>query len=233
MLEHVVAGNKIIEIALPIDLANRIKLDCVNQFENFIKNAKSQFRTPLDVDNPTPGPGYQWQVHSTPAVEEYKNTINVIVNEILKEQYEFKDTWVLLQTSDAWVKNLEHQHLTGDVVVTLYVNVIEGESSIEFYQSNLQSTEKFYPKNGSVLIWPANAIHKPNSNISNYQRISLNSIMAKKVITTTDDIPLHENRMNICRSCPRLNSLNFCMECSCFMPFKTRMDSAKCPLEKW
>lgn len=233
MLEHTIAGNKIIEIVMPADITNKIATNAISQFDNFIANAKGQFRTPFNTDNPAPGPGYQWEEHSTPAITEYKNTINVIVNEIFKEQYEFQDSWFLLQTSDSWVKNREHQHLTGDIVVTLYVNVIEGESSIEFFQNNLQSSEKFYPKHGSVLIWPANTIHRPNPNISNYQRISLNSVMTKKVITSAVDTPLHAKRMNICKSCPRLNALNFCMECSCYMPLKTRIDSTKCPLEKW
>ena len=41
------------------------------------------------------------------------------------------------------------------------------------------------------------------------------------------------NRIEICKSCPELNSLNFCKQCGCFMPVKVRIKSAECPLKKW
>jgi hypothetical protein len=233
MQEHIIAENKIIEITFPLEISNQIKLDCIAQFEDFINNAKNQFRTPLNIDNPQPGAGYQWQAHSTPAIDQFKNNITVIANEIFAESYEIQDAWFLLQPFEPWVNNPEHQHMTADMIVTLYVNVIEGESSIEFYQNNLQSSEKFYPKNGSVLIAPGNVIHKPNPNTSNYQRISLNLQLGKKQITNNPTASTYDQRMDICNGCPRLNALKFCMECSCFMPFKTKMNSAKCPLEKW
>jgi len=40
-------------------------------------------------------------------------------------------------------------------------------------------------------------------------------------------------RMEICRSCEHLNTLKFCNKCGCFMPFKTRLETAGCPLLKW
>lgn len=41
-----------------------------------------------------------------------------------------------------------------------------------------------------------------------------------------------EHRMNICRSCDKLK-MAFCSECGCFMPIKTRLKNAECPLKKW
>jgi hypothetical protein len=233
MKEHNVAGYKVIEINLPNDMVNKIKIDCLSQFNNFIANQKNQFRTPVNLDEPKKSPGYQWQAHSTPAIDEYKHTINIIVNDILKETYEFDDIWFLLQPFEPWINNPEHQHLTSEISITLYVNIIEGESSIEFFERSLKYSEKFYPKNGSILVWPSTAIHKPSPNISNYQRISLNATMSKKVVPTTYHASISDQRMNICKSCPQLTALNFCTECSCFMPLKTKILSAKCPLNKW
>ena len=46
------------------------------------------------------------------------------------------------------------------------------------------------------------------------------------------DIPLFQERMNICKSCEHLQ-FNFCMKCGCLMPFKTRLKSSSCPIGKW
>lgn len=40
-------------------------------------------------------------------------------------------------------------------------------------------------------------------------------------------------RIETCKNCDRLNSLNFCRECGCFMPAKVRIKSAACPIGKW
>jgi len=41
-------------------------------------------------------------------------------------------------------------------------------------------------------------------------------------------------RLTICGVCDRfIKTLKVCRECTCFMPFKTRMDYVDCPLGKW
>jgi hypothetical protein len=46
--------------------------------------------------------------------------------------------------------------------------------------------------------------------------------------------PLSEQRMTICSSCESLlKSITVCKECYCYMPWKTKIDMAKCPLNKW
>jgi len=40
-------------------------------------------------------------------------------------------------------------------------------------------------------------------------------------------------RIELCKACDRLNKLNFCSECGCFMPAKVRFKSASCPIGKW
>lgn len=39
-------------------------------------------------------------------------------------------------------------------------------------------------------------------------------------------------RLKICESCPKLK-IRFCQECNCFMPAKTRLKKAECPLNEW
>lgn len=44
----------------------------------------------------------------------------------------------------------------------------------------------------------------------------------------------HAERMGICRTCPRfVAATTTCLECGCFMKFKTKMKAAECPLGKW
>ena len=40
-------------------------------------------------------------------------------------------------------------------------------------------------------------------------------------------------RVEICKNCEKLSSLQMCSICHCFMPLKTYMKSQKCPLNKW
>jgi len=41
------------------------------------------------------------------------------------------------------------------------------------------------------------------------------------------------DRMEICKKCDKLSKLKFCKACGCFMPLKTRLENASCPLDKW
>ena len=42
------------------------------------------------------------------------------------------------------------------------------------------------------------------------------------------------SRYEICKACPKLIKLTRqCKECGCFMPGKTKLEKAACPLEKW
>jgi len=45
--------------------------------------------------------------------------------------------------------------------------------------------------------------------------------------------PLRQARMAICRECPSLHGMHMCAECGCFMPAKTWLKDATCPLKKW
>lgn len=45
---------------------------------------------------------------------------------------------------------------------------------------------------------------------------------------------LRKKRLEICRECPEYNNLTKqCSQCKCFMPAKTWLENAFCPLRKW
>lgn len=45
---------------------------------------------------------------------------------------------------------------------------------------------------------------------------------------------LAEERMKVCDVCPHLKKmLTQCELCSCFLELKTKVLSARCPIEKW
>lgn len=46
--------------------------------------------------------------------------------------------------------------------------------------------------------------------------------------------PEYLERVIICKSCDHLlQKLEICKKCGCYMPWKTQLDFAKCPIGKW
>ena len=44
----------------------------------------------------------------------------------------------------------------------------------------------------------------------------------------------YNDRLSICKGCPELiKTTKQCKKCGCFMPFKARLQEAKCPIGKW
>jgi len=43
-----------------------------------------------------------------------------------------------------------------------------------------------------------------------------------------------KERIRICvEECDKLNEINACKECGCYMPAKTRSPHSRCPLNRW
>lgn len=42
-----------------------------------------------------------------------------------------------------------------------------------------------------------------------------------------------DRRYSICEDCPHLTITKQCTKCGCFMPAKTKLLHATCPLDKW
>ena len=53
-------------------------------------------------------------------------------------------------------------------------------------------------------------------------------------MTKTSSEELSTSRISICQGCPELIKLTSqCKKCGCFMPAKTKLEAAKCPIGKW
>lgn len=46
------------------------------------------------------------------------------------------------------------------------------------------------------------------------------------------DEPFAQRRIKICRECEHYKMF-VCTQCGCFMPAKTRLKMASCPIKKW
>jgi hypothetical protein len=44
---------------------------------------------------------------------------------------------------------------------------------------------------------------------------------------------LAKTRYAICQTCPFLKESKKCAKCGCFMPIKTKLIRASCPIKKW
>jgi hypothetical protein len=42
-----------------------------------------------------------------------------------------------------------------------------------------------------------------------------------------------QHRINVCKSCEYYTKIKFCSLCKCFMPAKTWLSIADCPVKKW
>jgi hypothetical protein len=63
---------------------------------------------------------------------------------------------------------------------------------------------------------------------------SANAINIKFDKLGITDIDLSNDRMSICGSCEQYNAaIKQCKSCGCYLPVKTRLISAKCPLSHW
>lgn len=234
MKEIIVAKNKITEIILPQGMIESLKDQGMRQFTEYYNFRPVYFRTPLDIKNPVEGPGYQWEANTSDALEDFKNLVLMASEDIYAWKLRSTDIWYLLQRKENWMKNPKHNHPSAEVLAICYLNIKEGESAIDFYDSEGNS-ERFYPKANSVIISKGDVYHRPVENESEYDRLSLNIQFNKEVAeqqlseTTSES----ERRMAICNQCPKLNPLKFCNECACFMPLKTKLPFANCPLGKW
>lgn len=75
--------------------------------------------------------------------------------------------------------------------------------------------------------------HDEHYGITEIQRITVNYGNPEE--DDRDQTPIGKQRIEICLDCDRLMSKHFkvCKECGCFVPWKTKLESASCPLGKW
>lgn len=184
------------------------------------------FRTPLNLTGSMKSPGYQWTAIRTENLQRFIDACVDSVSNYMQAKMNVTDAWFLLQDNSNWIDNPIHQHLTASWIATFYVNVNDGDS-IKFVD-DAGNEEDLFVKNGDFLLFSGTAKHKPNLNAGPLQRISFNM-----ELTVEQDTTESLDRLKICKSCDQLNSINVCQKCFCFMPFKTKIKNAHCPINKW
>jgi hypothetical protein len=233
--ELIIAGNRVLEMRIDQSLVDQIAAHAEQEYKKNLELSQGYpddsdvylFKSPASLTDPQPGPGYQWFPVDSVDVEEFKNTMLAAMQAQFQAEYKISECWFLLQTNEAWIDNPVHQHLTADWVAVAYIKV--DKDSIEFRDDG-GNTEVYTPTAGTVLVFPATVKHRPMPNTSSSHRISINLELNAEAEPETD---LQKSRMTICNGCDKLNSLKFCGECKCFMPFKTRLIGSSCPLQKW
>jgi hypothetical protein len=231
-----IVGNKVLKYKIPTELVDALSMESIGEWQKNIQSSTGYpetspvylFRTPISLTNPQNGPGYQWSIQDTESVKQFKDIVLETISNQFEHEYRIHDIWYLLQTNDSWINNPIHQHLTSEWIAVAYIKV-DGDG-IEF-QDDGGNTEVYYPEVGEVLMFPATAKHRPIPNTGPEYRISLNvELNTQKDIQETEG---QKTRMEICNACEELSSLKMCSQCKCFMPFKTKLSSAVCPLNKW
>jgi hypothetical protein len=231
-----IVGNKVLKYKLSTNLVDNLCAESIAEWQKNIDGSVGYpeaspvylFRTPTSLTNPPTGPGYQWSIQDTESITQFKNIALETISNQFGYEYRIQDIWYLLQTNDSWINNPVHQHLTSEWIAVAYVKV-HGDG-IEFSDDG-GNTEVYYPEVGDVLMFPATAKHRPLPNTGPEYRISLNvELNTQKDIQETQE---QKTRMEVCNTCEELTSLKMCSQCKCFMPFKTKISSAVCPLNKW
>jgi hypothetical protein len=219
-----IAGSVILKTQISLDLVESLYPQLLAEFD-----ALDPIYLRSGADK-TPGPGYQWMKTIT--------EIDDIVKPLLAEHYTVDvakftttDSWLLLQTDEAWIDNQPHDHLgAGSVVVVAYIMADPATDSISFFDSaGNEEIVSIMP--GDVLVFNSSITHKPNKTTNTeIKRISYNTTYIVEQDTTEQSI----SRMDICNSCDRLMTpVKICKECYCFMPAKTLIPISQCPLGKW
>jgi hypothetical protein len=233
-----ILGNRILEINLESSVIEELKKECLACFKNALEVSELYpsesnvylFRTPSSLKNKQTGPGYQFQLNNSKHFDQYAELVQTELFKLFNKKLKINDRWVLLQTNESWIQNDIHQHLTADWVSVCYLSLNENDS-IEFCDDGGNS-EKYYPTPGTILIFDSSVKHKPNVNSGDLKRISINLELCYEEVEEKD-IKMAEERYSTCKQCDRLNALNICKECMCFMPFKIKITNAQCPLNKW
>jgi len=227
----ILAGNRVFSHIIEEDHLFAYKLRTIGYetFENLFNESSENnlFKTPVDFNTSSPGPGYQYNAD---VGNEFKLYITSLLNSQFNSDLEIKEVWFLHQTNDSWVDNPIHMHMTAEWIAVTYLDVKVGDA-IEFYDGG-GNMERYEPQFGEILFFHGSALHKPSPNVSS-KRLSLNMELGRKAFTEDEKTTI-STRLAICNSCDRLNREDMkCSECSCYMPMKVTMFDYNCPLGKW
>lgn len=231
MQELQIAGNRVLSFVISDNEIYQYKLRAY-AYEEFdrlykISSETNMFRTPVDFNNPSNSPSYQWEATN---IEFYEEFLLEIVNDFFNSDLEVKDSWFLQQGNDEWVDNPFHMHMTADWVAVTYLDVKPGDSIL--FKDSAGNIESYEPTFAEVLIFHGSAMHKPAPSVGS-RRLTLNMEIGRKHLSE-DEQDVIKFRFETCKSCDKFepNSSN-CSECGCFIPMKVGMMDEKCPIGKW
>lgn len=84
-------------------------------------------------------------------------------------------------------------------------------------------TDKISENNKKLNAWQ---IYKQKNGVTPLDLFNPNTKNASETLA--------KQRFDICKTCPEFISLTTqCKQCGCFMAVKTKLEEAKCPIEKW
>ncbi len=236
MIELNIAGNRVLSFQIDEDdlIPYKLRVDGYESFQDTydetIDSGENRFKTPEDFDNPLHSQGYQYYSKNSSLMVEYKEYINKLINNELGSNLKVDEVWYLKQTTDAWVDNPKHVHMTAEWVCVMYIDVKPGDA-IQFFDS-ADNMESYEPTVGEIIFFPSNAVHRPAHNVST-NRLTINAELSRINISEVEAEAI-KNRLNVCKGCDKYNTeLYMCSECACYIPMKISMSSEECPLGKW
>lgn len=221
---NIVYFKKIDEDSL---LPYKLRVSAYEEFDKIydLSSDTNLFKTPVDFNNPDSGPGYQYVFNS----KEFNNYVQYIINQELESDMKVVESWCLHQTSDSWINNPAHTHMTADWICVMYLDIREGDA-IQFFDA-AGNMEEYSPDFGEVIFFPSSALHRPKENTGS-KRLTLNAELKQEM--SIEHGELVKNRFEICKGCDLYTVDNQeCSECGCYVPMKIGLDDESCPLAKW
>ena len=230
------AGNRVLSHTMSSDelLQFKLRVHGYEKFNELLESSRSDsisyFRTPLDVNTPQPGPGYQYDPNDDSIRKAFSDYVCNVINDFFGATLVVKDLWYLYQTNDQWINNPVHLHMTAEWIAVMYLDVNEGDT-IQFFDA-ANNMEEYAPSFGEVLFFPATALHKPGPNAGN-KRLTLNAELGRAELSP-EEVESIRTRMSVCKGCDKFNATTQkCSECSCYIPMKIANLASSCPIGKW
>ncbi len=229
------AGNTIYKHSMTEDdlAPYQLRTDGYEKFAKYFSEIDGEhgfFRTPINLQTPTSGPGYQYVPNERRIETIFTDYVCSIVNEHLNTTLVLEDIWYLHQTQDSWVNNPAHCHLTAEWVVVLFLDVKSGDT-IQFFDSS-NNMEEYSPTFGDFILFKGDIQHKPGPNSSS-KRLTLNAELGRSEKPEEEGVT-SQTRFSICKECDRYNTeTGICSENNEYMPMKISYMDMTCPLDKW
>lgn len=98
--------------------------------------------------------------------------------------------------------------------------------------SQMEADKKAY-NDYMGIVEKANVVEEPVEYIPTEEHIEFLVNEGKELEKDVVETPFSIQRINICQECDNYSAVKICKKCWCFMPWKTKLEGSKCPLDKW